>query len=160
MRDILDGVEVEALRGVLPQLGEKVRRAGWGGRFTTTLPSGQHQGTYYTVALDGSAYCRSTQGQCPHCLRQPDSHGRVHDSHLRVGATLGRAGSPQGVPREVEEVRNPTPASAPQACELTAAKRLIARLRREPPQMAQIVIGEDLYAPVPFVDQLHQQRQP
>src|SRR6476469_3827498 len=44
-RKILDGVEPEALRGVLPQLWEKVRRAGWSGRFTTTLPSGQHQGT-------------------------------------------------------------------------------------------------------------------
>jgi hypothetical protein len=54
MREILDGVEAESIRGVLPPLWEKVRRAGWGGRFTTTLPSGQHQGTYYTVALDGS----------------------------------------------------------------------------------------------------------
>jgi hypothetical protein len=44
-REILDGVEPEAIRGVLPQLGEKVRRAGWSGRFTTTLPSGAHQGT-------------------------------------------------------------------------------------------------------------------
>jgi hypothetical protein len=152
-------VEVEALRGVLPQLGEKVRRAGWGGRFTTTLPSGQHQGTYYTVALDGSEYFRSTQVQCPHCLRQPDSNGRVHYSHLIVGATLVRAGSHQVLPLDVEEVRNTTPESAPQDCELTAAKRLIARLRREHPQMAQIVIGDDLYAHVPFVEQLHQQRQ-
>src|SRR5919206_2214742 len=44
MREILDGVDPEVLRAVLPQLWEKVRRAGWGGRFTTTLPSGQHQG--------------------------------------------------------------------------------------------------------------------
>jgi hypothetical protein len=160
MRDILDGVEVEALRGVLPQLGEKVRRAGGGGRFTTTLPSGQHQGTYYTVALDGSEYFRSTQVQCPHCLRQPDRNGRVHYSHLIVGATLVRAGSHQVLPLDVEEVRNPTPESAPQDCELTAAKRLIARLRREHPQMAQIVIGDDLYAHEPFVEQLHHQRQP
>ena len=56
MREILDEVQPESLRSVLPQLWEKVRRAGWGGRFTTTLPSGQHQGTYYTVALDGSEY--------------------------------------------------------------------------------------------------------
>ena len=33
MREILDGVEPEAIRGVLPQVWEKVRRAGWGGRF-------------------------------------------------------------------------------------------------------------------------------
>jgi len=46
VREILDRVEPEAIRVVLPQLWEKVRRAGWGPRFTTTLPSGQHQGTY------------------------------------------------------------------------------------------------------------------
>jgi hypothetical protein len=46
MREILDGVKPAVIRGVLPQLWEKVRRAGWGGRFTTTLPSGEHTGTY------------------------------------------------------------------------------------------------------------------
>src|SRR5262245_50680810 len=159
MREILDGVEVGSIRGLLPQLWEKVRRAGWGGRFTTTLPSGHHQGTYYTVALDGSEYFRSTQVQCPHCLRQSDSKGRVHYSHLIVGATLVRAGSHQVLPLDVEEVRNVTAESRPQDCELTAAKRLLARVRRDHPQLGQIVIGDDLYAHVPFVEQLHQQRQ-
>lgn len=159
MREILDGVESEALREVLPLLWEKVRRAGWGGRFTTTLPSGQHPGAYYTVALDGSEYFRSTQVQCLHCLRQPDSKGRVHYSHLIVGATVVRAGSHQVLPLDVEEVRNATAESTPQDCELTASKRLIARVRREHPQMAQIVIGDDLYAHGPFVEQLQQQRQ-
>lgn len=158
MREILDGVEPEPLRALLPQLGEKVRRAGWGGRFTTTLPSGQHQGTYYTVALDGSEYFHSTKVQCPHCLRQSDSQGRVHYSHLVVGATLVRAGSHQVLPLDVEEVRNATAESAPQDCELTAGKRLIARLRREHRQMALVVIGDDLYSHVPFVEQLQQLR--
>jgi len=135
-REILDGVEPESLRGVLPQLWEKVRRAGWGGRFTTTLPSGQHQGTYYTVALDGSEYFRSTKVQCPHCLRQPDPKGRLHYSHMIVGATVVRAGSHHVVPLDVEEVRNATAASAPPDCELTAGKRLITRLRQEHPQLA------------------------
>ena len=44
MREILDRVEPDSLRGVLPQLWEKVRRAGWGPRFTTTLPSGAAPG--------------------------------------------------------------------------------------------------------------------
>ena len=159
MREILDGVEVESVRPLLPQLWEKVRRAGWGGRFTTTLPSGQHQGTYSTVALDGSEYFRSTQIQCPHCLRQADSQGRVHYSHKIVGATVVRAGSHQVLPLDVEEVRNATAESAPQDCELTAGKRLIARLRREHPQMALIVIGDDLYSHVPFIEQLQLLRQ-
>jgi hypothetical protein len=159
MREILDRVEPEVLRVVLPQLWEKVRRAGWGGRFTTTLPSGQHQGMYYTVALDGSEYFRSTKVQCPHCLRQPDPQGRVHYSHKIVGATVVRAGSHQVVPLDVEEVRNATVTSAPQDCELTAGKRLITRLRREHPQMALIVSGADLYSHVPFVEQLQHVRQ-
>jgi hypothetical protein len=159
MREILDGVEPETLRGVLPQLWEKVRRAGWGGRFTTTLPSGQHQGTYDTGALDGSEYFRSTKVQCPQCLRQPDPQGRVHYSHMIVGATVVWAGSHQVLPLDVEEVRNATAESAPQDCELTASKRLIARLRQEHPQLALIIIGDDLYSHVPFVEQLHQLRQ-
>src|SRR5713101_900069 len=154
MREIRDGVEPEPLRALLPQLCEKVRRAGWGSRCTTTRPSGQHQGTYYTVALEGSEYCPSTKVQCPHCLRQPDAKGQVHYSPLGVGATLGQAGSHQGVPVDAEAVRNPTAESHPQDCELTAGKRRIARLRREHRQMALIVIGEDLYSHVPFVEQL------
>jgi hypothetical protein len=158
MREILDGVEPEVLRALLPQMWEKVRRAGWGGRFTTILPSGQHQGTYYTVALDGSEYFHSTKIQCPHCLRQPDAKGQVHYSHLVVSATLGRAGSHQVFPLDAEEVCNATLESHPQDCELTAGKRLIARLRREHPQMVLIVIGDDLYSHVPFVEQLQQLR--
>ena len=159
MREILDGVEPEVLRGVFPQLWEKVRRAGWGGRFTTTLPSGQHEGTYYTVALDGSAYFHSTKVQCPHWLRQPDPQGRGPYSHMIVGATVVRAGSHQVLPLDVEEVRNASAESAPQDCEVTASKRLITRLRREHPQLALIVIGDDLYSHVPFVEQLQHLRQ-
>jgi hypothetical protein len=53
LREILDRVDPDSLRGIFPQLWEKVRRAGWGPRLTTALPSGAHQGTYYTVALAG-----------------------------------------------------------------------------------------------------------
>jgi hypothetical protein len=159
MREILDEVKPDALCGILPQLWEKVRRAGWGGRFTTTLPSGEHQGTYYTLALDGSEYFRSTSIQCSHCLRQTDPQGRVHYFHKIVGATVVRGGSHQVLPLDVEEVRNATAESAPQDCELTAGKRLITRLRQEHPQMALIMIGDDLYSHVPFVEHLQVLRQ-
>lgn len=111
------------------------------------------------MALDGSEYFRSTTVQCPHCLRQPDAKGQVHYSHMIVGATVVRAGSHQVIPIAVEEVRNATTESAPQDCELTASKRLLARLRQEHPQMALILIGDDLYSHVPFVEQLQQLRQ-
>jgi hypothetical protein len=55
----------------------------------------------------------------------------------------------------VEEVRHVTAESAPQDWELTAGQRRITRVRREHPPLALIVIGEDLYSPVPFVEPLH-----
>ena len=63
------------------------------------------------------------------------------------------------LPLDVEEVRNATAESAPQDCELTAGKRLITRVRQEHPQMALIMIGDDLYSHVPFVEQLQELRQ-
>jgi hypothetical protein len=83
----------------------------------------------------------------------------VHYSPKIVGATVVRAGAHQVLPLDVEEVRNATVESAPQDCEVTAGKRLIARLRQEHPQMALILIGDDLYAHVPFVEQVAQLRQ-
>jgi hypothetical protein len=83
----------------------------------------------------------------------------MHYSHLIVGATLVRAGSPQVLPLDGEEVRNATAESTAQDGELTAATRLLARIRGEPPQMAQMVIGDELYAPVPFIEQRQQQHQ-
>ena len=72
---------------------------------------------------------------------------------------MGRAGSHQVVPLDVEEVGNATAESAPQDCELTAGQRRIARLRREHPQLALLVIGDDLYCHVPFIEQLQQLHQ-
>jgi DNA-binding response OmpR family regulator len=83
----------------------------------------------------------------------------VHSSHKIVGATVVRAGSHQVLPLDVEEVCNAAAESAPQDCELTASKRLITRVRQEHPQMALIIIGDDLYSHVPFVEQLHAFRQ-
>jgi hypothetical protein len=111
------------------------------------------------VALDGSEYFGSTTIQCPHCLRQTEPPERVHYSHKIEGATVVRAGSHQVLPLDVEEGCNATVESAPQDCELTAGKRLITRLRQEHLQMALIMIGDDLYSPVPFVARLQQLRQ-
>ena len=155
-REILEGGEPDSLRGVFPQLWEKGRRAGGGGRFTTTRPSGQHQGTDDTVAREGSEYCHSTTVQWPPGLRPPAPQGRGHSSHTSVGATVVRAGAHQGLPLEGEAGRKATAARAPQACERTAG----TRRRQEPPPLARLVIGADLSAQGPVVAQLQQVRLP
>jgi hypothetical protein len=159
MREILDGAPVEPLRRVLPDLFERIRRAGWAGRFKTSLPTGpSHQSTdYYVVALDGSEYFHSTRIQCPGCLKQTDAKGELHYSHQEVAATLVKAGSHRILPLDFEEVRN-SDGHDKQDCEINACKRLLPRLRGEHPQLRMLVTADDLYAHQPFVAELERLR--
>jgi hypothetical protein len=158
MREILDEVEPESLRAMLPELFEGVRRAGWANRYKTRLPSGQDKGDYFTMLLDGTEYFHSTEIHCPGCLKKSDKKsGKTHYSHCIVAATLVKAGSHRIFPVDAEEVRN-TDGKEKQDCELNAGKRLIVRFRQEHPQMRVIVGGDDLYAPEPSVKLLGEKR--
>jgi len=157
MREILDGVPVELLRPVLPELFAKVRRVGWATDFKSTVPGGSHQGDYYSAMLDGSDYFHSTKVQCPGCLRRTEGNGQVHYHHTVVSATLVKAGSHRVMPLDVEEVRN-SDGQEKQDCELKAAKRLISRVRQEHPQLPLIIGGDDLYCHEPFSAQLRELR--
>jgi hypothetical protein len=157
MREILDVVPVELLRQALPKLFEKVRRAGWAKEFKSTVPSGYHQGDYYTALLDGSDYFHSTKVQCPGGLHRTDTSGEGHFYHTVVSATLVKAGSHRVLPVDVEEVRN-SDGQDKQDCELNAAKRLISRRRQAHPQMPLIVGGDALYCHEPCIAQLRDLR--
>jgi hypothetical protein len=152
-REILDGVPVALLRQALPELCEKVRRAGWAKDDKSTVPSGYHQGDYYTAMLDGSDSFHSTTIECPGCLQRTDANGEGHLRHTVVSATLVKAGSHRVLPLDVEEARN-SDGQDKQDCEVNAAKRLMPRLRQDHPQMPLIVGGDDLYCHEPFIAQL------
>jgi len=158
MREILDEVEPESLRGLLPELFEDVRRAGWANQYKTTLPSGKDKGDYFTMPLDGMEYFHSTKIECPGCLKKTDKKsGETHYSHCVVAATLVKAGSHRIFPMDAEEVRN-SDGKEKQDCELNAGKRLVVRFRQEHPQLPVIIGGDDLYAHEPFVKLLGEKR--
>jgi hypothetical protein len=153
MREILDGVPTEPLRHVLPQTFEQMRRVGWTTRFVTAVGGEK----YYPTVLDGSEYFHSTQIQCPSCLRQRQANGETHYSHIVVAATVTRAGSHEIMPLDAEAVRN-ADGQQKQDCELTAAKRLVNRLRAEHRQLSMCIVGDDLYGHEPFIEELRAQR--
>lgn len=157
MREILDPLETEPLRQLLPTLFEKIRRAGWAKHFKTPLATGQEQSHYYSVALDGTQYFHSTKLECPSCLIKTDASGQPHYSHSVVAATLVKAGSHKVLPLDVEQVQN-SDGQGKQDCELNAAKRLVKRLRSEHRQMEIIITGDDLYSHEPMVELLANQR--
>jgi hypothetical protein len=153
MREILDGVPTEPLRRVLPQTFAQMRRVGWTTRFVTEVAGKK----YYPTAVEGSEDFHATQIHCPSCLRQPHTNGETHYSHIVVAATVMRAGSHEILPLDVEEVRN-TDGQQQQDCELTAAKRLVKRLRAEHRQLAVCIVGDELYGHEPFIEELRAQR--
>jgi hypothetical protein len=152
MREILDGVEIEGLRGVLKEIFERMRRTGWTVNWVTEVGGKR----WYTVALDGSEYFHSTRIDCPGCLKKELKSGVTHYSHVVVAGTLVKAGSRQVLPLDVEEVRNED-GREKQDCEINAGKRLIERLRAEHRQMPMCVVGDDLYAHEPFVEKVREQ---
>jgi len=153
MREILDGVPTEPLRRVLPRTFEQMRRVGWTAWFVTEVAGEK----VYPVVLDGSEDFHSTQIHCPHCLHQRQANGETHYSHLVVGATVTRAGSHAILPLDAEEVRN-SEDQEPQDCELTAAKRVVKRLRTEHRQLAMCLVGDDLYGHEPLITELQRLR--
>jgi hypothetical protein len=153
MREILDGVPIEPLRRMLPQTFEQMRRVGWTTRFVTAVGGEK----YYPTVIDGSEYFHSTQIHCPSCLHQRQANGETHYSHVVVGATVTRAGSHAILPLDAEEVHN-SDGLQKQDCELTAAKRLVTRLRAEHRQLSMCIVGDDLYAHEPFIQELRARR--
>lgn len=153
MRTILDGVPPEALRRVLPEVFERMRRVGWTAKLVTEIAGEK----YYTVAFDGSEYFHSTKIECPGCLRRTSKDGEMQYSHVVVGATLVRAGSHAVLPLDAEEVRNED-GQEKQDCEINAGKRMAQRLRQEHRQLKLSLTGDDLYAHEPFILNLRELR--
>jgi hypothetical protein len=151
-RESLDGVPVEWLRQVLPELCAKVRRVGWATDFTSPVPSGSHQGAYASAMLAGSAYVHATKVPCAGCVQRPEGHGQGHDPHTVVSATLVQAGSHRVMPWEGEEVRN-SEGRDQQDGERNAAKRLISRVRQAPPQLPRMIGGDERDGHEPFIAQ-------
>lgn len=151
VREILDRVEIEPLRRLLPKLFEKMRKVGWTSRWVSKI---EEKG-YYTIAIDGSEYFHSTKIECEGCLRREYVEGKIHYSHVVVVATLVKSGTPTVLPLDVEEVRNEDGIEK-QDCEICAAKRLIARIRKEHRQLNICIIGDDLYSHEPFIMELRE----
>jgi len=153
MREILDGVETEELRKLLPDIFEKMRRAGWTSRYVSKI-NGEN---YYTVAIDGSEYFHSTKIECPGCLRKEYVKGQIHYSHVIVAATIVKANTHLVLPLDVEEVKNED-GTIKQDCEICAAKRLVERIRQEHRQLSICIIADDIYSHEPFVMELRKKR--
>jgi hypothetical protein len=145
LRDILDGAPWDPARRLLGRLFERYRRSGWAAEFKTS----RELGSLYPVALDATDYFSSTAVSCQHCLRSGSGEATRY-RHTMLAATLIKPRSHRVLPVDAEPVLN-TDGTEKQDCELSAAKRLLPRFRREHPKLPVVLLGDALYAHEPFL---------
>jgi hypothetical protein len=105
IRSILDKVNPEIVRKMIPRLFEKMRVAGWGDEYKTVLRDGVNKGSYYTCAIDGSGYFHSEKISCEGCLTKTNSKtGEVGYYHQVLAATLVKVGSRRILPLDAEQI--------------------------------------------------------
>lgn len=157
MRERLDEVECEGVRVVLPELFEQMRRTGWVSQWRNQISEGRNKGFYYVVALDGSDYYSSENISCRNCLERTNRAGEINYRHPVVAGTLVKPGKREILPIDAEMCQ-PQDGHQKQDGESAAGKRLVRRIRSEHRHLALIVVGDDLYSRVPFVEECEKAR--
>lgn len=149
LRDLLDAVNPADLEPIFV-------------RFLAQLQRGKHLEAYrvlgkrYLVPIDGSEYFSSYHIQCPGCLRQ-QLGDRVRYHHSIVQAVIACPGTRQVLPLAPEAVTN-RDGTKKQDCEINAAKRLLAKLRKAHPKLEFVIGGDGLFSKQPFIDVCKQHR--
>jgi len=110
------------------------------GDFFSRLQRGKHLADYrflggkYLVPIDGSEYFSSEAIHCPSCLRAKSKKDSTRYHHQILQAVIVHPNKKQVVPLSPEPIRN-TDGSKKQDCEINAAKRKIAEIRKAHPRL-------------------------
>ena len=147
MRDLLDEVPPGDIEPVFATILKQLQRG-------KHLEPYRLLGNRYLVPIDGSEYFSSHHIHCPGCLTQKKGGVRYH--HNIVQAVIVHPDMKQVLPLAPEEITN-RDGTEKQDCEINAAKRLLAKLRRAHPKLPFIIGGDGLFSKQPFINTCKQQ---
>jgi hypothetical protein len=147
MRAIIDEVDPEALS---PQFKDTVGQLGQ----RKALSELAYLGGYYLLTLDGTGYFSSKKVHCPACLQKKNSRtGEITYSHQLLSGAI--------VHPEVREVFPLMPEAiikqdgdSKNDCERNAAKRFLARVRQDYPELPLIITEDGLSSNGPHIEAL------
>ena len=146
LRNVLDALPLETLAPIFA-------------KFLSNLQRGKHLATYqllggkYLIPIDGSEYFSSEKIHCPHCLYKKRKKGKIRYSHQILQATIVHPDQRHVLPLSPEPIQN-SDGTNKQDCEINAAKRLIAKIRKTHPKLPIIIGGDGLFSKQPFIDDL------
>jgi hypothetical protein len=146
MRELLDPVVPDSLRPVFTGVFRQLQR----GKALEALVF--FQGCYL-LALDGTGYFSSQTIHCSACLETHHRDGSITYSHQLLGAALIHPDRREVIPLMPEAILKQD-GSEKNDCERNAAKRFLAKLRREHPHLRVIVTEDGLSSNAPHIDTL------
>jgi len=146
MREILDPVDPERLR---PLFGDVFRQLQRG---KALEPFEFYKGGYL-LAMDGTGYFSSQKIHCPSCQVKEHKNGTVSYEHQMLAAVIVHPDIKEVIPLAPEPIQKQD-GSTKNDCERNAARRLLAKIRREHPRLKLTVVEDGLASNGPHVRDL------
>lgn len=147
MRQILDGVDPEALRPTFRALFGPLQR----GKVLETM---RYLDEGLLVALDGVEYFCSDKIHCPKCLqRQPRGRDGPEYYHQMLGAVVVHPDQKQVIPLMPEPIQRQDGTNK-NDCERNAAIRFLRQFRRDHPHLQIVVVEDGLSSNGPHIREL------
>ena len=109
---------------------------------------------HYLLALDGTEYFSSKTIHCASCLQKVHRNGSITYYHQMLGAAIVHPDQRAVIPLMPEPIVKQD-GTDKNDCERNAAKRFIAKLRRDHPHLTFIVIEDSLSSNAPHIETLH-----
>ena len=145
-REILDPLDPEHLR---PLFGDVFRQLQRG----KALEPFEFYNGGYLLALDGTGYFSSQKIHCDSCQVKEHKNGTVTYEHQMLAAVIVHPEIKEVIPLAPEPIQKQD-GSAKNDCERNAARRLLAKIRREHPHLKLIVVEDGLASNGPHVRDL------
>jgi hypothetical protein len=146
MREILDPVDPERLR---PLFGDVFRQLQRG----KALEQFEFYNGGYLLAMDGTGYYSSQKIHCPSCQVKEHKNGTVTYEHQMLAAVIVHPDIKEVIPLAPEPIQKQD-GSTKNDCERNAARRLLAKIRREHPRLKLTVVEDGLASNGPHVRDL------
>ena len=147
MREILDPVSPKVLRPLFTSVFRPLQRG-------KALEPMVFLDGHYLLALDGTEYFSSKTIHCASCLHKVHRNGVITYFHQMLGAAIIHPDLREVIPLMPEPIVKHD-GTAKNDCERNAAKRFIAKLRKDHPHLKFIVTEDSLSSNAPHIETLH-----
>jgi hypothetical protein len=148
MRELLAPVSPKWLRPVFTSVFRQLQRG-------KALEEMMFLDGHYLLALDGTGYFSSQTMHCASCLHKVPRHGAITYYHQMLGAAIIHPDRREVLPLMPEPIVTHD-GTGKNDCERNAAKRFMAKLRHDHPQLKFIVTEDSLSSNAPHSETLHE----